>query len=690
MFVLSTWCLALTAEASGWPDLASIPPGAATADGSKDAALVVAIEDYAFTHDLPGAVSNGRAWATWLQSARGVRPDAIKVLTNDQATREQILQDAAAVAARAQPGGRVWMVFIGHGAPSETGRDGLLVGMDAQQNATSIRARGIGTEELLAALKGQQDDTLVILDACFSGASAQGDLAPGLAPMVPTWAFNTGTTTVLTAAREDEYAGPLAGEARPAFSYLLLGAMRGWGDRDQNGVVTTTEAVAWTNDALFATVTGRRQTPSAHGPERPLSTSLGERAPDLQTVTTSAPPPALAASKDRSYDLLAIEGYLLRRRSGAEGTSENVYRFGEGAVPTGGVAVTGGVYFWGPRGMSFLNLATSQLLPLSTKGSPTEARNVGEALVYWNDDLVAAWSHTQGAEIGRWPGATVLDILPGKGLVLLTDAEATRLLHVAQDGVKEHARLPSSAACHVGAIAPTGDRILLAQGCDGDEQSAVIYGLDGAVTSRTPTPERWIHAAHWSVDGVPSLALYLGGDEVERYQIVAGKLTSAPPNRTPAPWTHPSGVETRMIQGSLEVFVDGKQISDFRRTPSTSIACQPAPFAAARWLPDQRHLIALAAAEECTGMGEDRLANAGLYILDAEQGASAQVVVSSLQVNPHVDAEALWSQIGVWSPDGRQLVAGDGARWIRPDGKVERLLTTDMPASFRAWIPAER
>lgn len=54
------------AGAAEWPDLGA-PPATAAGDGTRDAALVVAIEDYAAAQDLPGALANGRAWAAWLQ-----------------------------------------------------------------------------------------------------------------------------------------------------------------------------------------------------------------------------------------------------------------------------------------------------------------------------------------------------------------------------------------------------------------------------------------------------------------------------------------------------------------------------------------------------------------------------------------------------------------------------------------------
>ena len=65
---------------------------------STESALLIAIEDYAFAPDIPGARLNG------------------------------------------------------HGAPSADGSDGLLLGMDVVQSADSIQARGIRQTELLDVL----------------------------------------------------------------------------------------------------------------------------------------------------------------------------------------------------------------------------------------------------------------------------------------------------------------------------------------------------------------------------------------------------------------------------------------------------------------------------------------------------------------------------------------------------------
>ncbi len=267
--------------AEPWPEL---PPPKNVGGGSKDVALLIAIEDYAEAQDIPGALKNAQDWDAWLRKARGVR--RVKRLINNDATREEILAAAEGLARQAQPGGRVWVIFIGHGAPSQDGDDGILVGWDAQQTARSLQANSVTRSELIAALDGPQAETVLVLDACFSGKTSTGDLAPGLSPLKAVGTSLGSRVTALTAATGGQYAGPLSDGRRPAFTYLLLGALRGWGDSNGDGVVSAREAVDYADGAIYETVTGRTQTPMLEGPDVALGRSGKEAAPDLAAFTT--------------------------------------------------------------------------------------------------------------------------------------------------------------------------------------------------------------------------------------------------------------------------------------------------------------------------------------------------------------------------------------------------------------------
>ncbi len=75
----------------------------------------------------------------------------------------------------------------------------------------------------------------------------------------------------------------LAPTGRPAFSYLVLGALRGWGDADRDGQVSAEEAVRYAGTAMRVLVKSRTQTPQVHGEgaAAPLVKSAGEAGPDL-------------------------------------------------------------------------------------------------------------------------------------------------------------------------------------------------------------------------------------------------------------------------------------------------------------------------------------------------------------------------------------------------------------------------
>jgi hypothetical protein len=278
-----------------WPDLAATPRG--SGDGRADAALVIAIEDYARVDDVEGASRNADDWVSYLVKTRGVPAQRLMQLRNSDATDLAMRRDAKAVASAVQPGGTLWLVFIGHGAPSRDGSDGLLVGADADRSAEGIYGRSVPQRELLEILDaGRQANTVAVIDACFSGQGVDGKaLVAGLQPLVPTSQISrvAQRTRVLSATSSGEFSGPLPGAARPAFSYLALGALRGWADVDGgngDGRVSAAEVRDYVRGALGLTLRGRRQTPALLGDSVDLVSVVERTAPDLLAIASSGHP----------------------------------------------------------------------------------------------------------------------------------------------------------------------------------------------------------------------------------------------------------------------------------------------------------------------------------------------------------------------------------------------------------------
>ncbi|OGR96719.1 MAG: hypothetical protein A2V88_01720 [Elusimicrobia bacterium RBG_16_66_12] len=286
-----------------WPDLSS---PIKTDGGERDAAVIVGAENYAFVAKVPGARKNAEDWQAYLTGGLKVPSHRVALLRDNEATLEKIRKYAAAAASQVEPGGTLWFVFIGHGAPSKDGKDGLLVGIDAQQDADGLFARSLARGELLDSLnKGRQARSLVLIDACFSGRSSSGEtLVAGLQPLVALrepQGKPDPRMILLTAGRSDQFAGPLpkSSKLRPAFSYLALGALRGWA-ADEEGKVTADGLVEFSRRAL-ALDKGRTQTPELSGEGSVILSSGRERAPDLAAIDRDADESA-PAPEPSSFD----------------------------------------------------------------------------------------------------------------------------------------------------------------------------------------------------------------------------------------------------------------------------------------------------------------------------------------------------------------------------------------------------
>ena len=271
-----------------WPDLST--PAGIVGGGENDAAVVVGVEGYFAVPPVPGAESNAKAWYDYLTKTRGAPAGRVKLRLNADATREEMLEAAQKATAKAGPNGTLWFVFIGHGAPAGDGKDGLLIGVDAQQKAASLQTRSLRRGELLSALAaGKAGRIVVVLDACFSGRGQDGaTIAPGLQPLVTVTLAGAvdPRMVVLTAAKGDQFAGALPGAARPAFSYLVLGGLRGWAGQER---ITAGDLWRYASDALEATLQGRNQTPDLIGDKRTVvGVSAGEKAPDLAALAKAS------------------------------------------------------------------------------------------------------------------------------------------------------------------------------------------------------------------------------------------------------------------------------------------------------------------------------------------------------------------------------------------------------------------
>jgi hypothetical protein len=289
------------AAASPWPDLSRMPT---TGDrtGRADAAVLVGIEDYARLRDVPGARESIDHWTVWLARGRGVPISRIHRLIDHQATPEKMRSAMSAAAEQVGAGGTLWFVYVGHAVPGPGGLDSVFVGPDARRTAAGIHAESVGRSELWE--RSQAVRSVWVVDASLNGRRANGNpLVAGLPQPRPEIPSLIGQSLFSWADGRPDGPG-LPGAPASTLSYLMLGAMRGWADADDDAVVDGAEAVSYLADALWAA--GVRQKVSLVGPSVPLSEGASEQGPDLvaelmDPLTGVDPDGALVeASLDRS------------------------------------------------------------------------------------------------------------------------------------------------------------------------------------------------------------------------------------------------------------------------------------------------------------------------------------------------------------------------------------------------------
>lgn len=271
-----------------WPELTTTPGG--VGPGKHDGVLIVAIGAYQHFPAVPGAARIAAQYADWFKEARGVPSSRVKVLVDKEATEPAIRSALSQLYAGEQ--GAAWFVFIGHGMPNNNGDDGLILPVDVAGNRSAAERFGIPQQDIYKVINSERHRTgVAIFDATFS--RLQGD---GHAPLVDGWEErlpnrNTRSppsrTTVIAA--HDGCAPLLPDGERRAFSYLLLGALQGWGDANGDAVVDSGEAVRFLREVMPTCGTQDRVPPlSSSGVDAALGKTARQRRdiePTLQAMT---------------------------------------------------------------------------------------------------------------------------------------------------------------------------------------------------------------------------------------------------------------------------------------------------------------------------------------------------------------------------------------------------------------------
>ncbi|MBT3223801.1 MAG: SUMF1/EgtB/PvdO family nonheme iron enzyme, partial [Proteobacteria bacterium] len=174
-------------------------------------------------------------------------------LLDQGANREQILGAARELGQLAGADSTAWVYFAGHGAASPEDGEAMLVGVDAWGGA--IDSRSVRLAELRGEMARGGARFVVLADAGFAGLGRDGtELLSGARIAVPVSVLDRSDDVIWIASEAERAPATLAPVEHGAFTYLAVGAMRGWADGfvdgAPDGIVTGAEAQAYVANAV--------------------------------------------------------------------------------------------------------------------------------------------------------------------------------------------------------------------------------------------------------------------------------------------------------------------------------------------------------------------------------------------------------------------------------------------------------
>ena len=133
--------------------------------------------------------------------------------------------------------------------------------------------------------KNEDIEAIAIMDACFSGTTPENEPLNVVTETLPAKDLAYERLSLLMFNKMDGCLGEIPNLRRNPFSYLALGALRGWGDVDFDGQITMQEMLGYVNK-VFSIVTPERPRDSILISDTPnfVMSKAQEEGPDLEEI----------------------------------------------------------------------------------------------------------------------------------------------------------------------------------------------------------------------------------------------------------------------------------------------------------------------------------------------------------------------------------------------------------------------
>jgi len=230
-------------------------------------ALIIGVEGYRTAAEAKYAANDAAVFQNYAEIALGVPASNIKVLTNEQATRADILLALKAwlPAVTRKEKSELFVFYAGHGMPTADGSSAYIVPFDA--NVQLLEDTGISRTRLYSEIKAVVPKSATFFfDNCYGGTNRDDQLLLASRPLsikveespVPA------NFLVFNAGESDQTAGVLDEVKHGRFSYFLFKGLEGEADLDGNGKISAGELQGFVRDGVSRYSAGS-QTPTMLG-----------------------------------------------------------------------------------------------------------------------------------------------------------------------------------------------------------------------------------------------------------------------------------------------------------------------------------------------------------------------------------------------------------------------------------------
>ena len=198
-------------------------PQVASDKNSTTYAVIIANENYKTLSKVPYAINDGEVLEKYLTSAVGLPKNHVKVYKNASVGSMAEAVNYMESLAKAF-GDKLNLIFYyaGHGVPDESTKNALILPVDGNP---AIPKTCYAVDELIKGLgELRANNVVVLLDACFSGATRNDDMlvaARGI-KLKTNDVSPVGNMVLLSATQGDETAYPFEKEGHGLFTYFLL------------------------------------------------------------------------------------------------------------------------------------------------------------------------------------------------------------------------------------------------------------------------------------------------------------------------------------------------------------------------------------------------------------------------------------------------------------------------------------